>query len=558
MSVISMESARENLERSLEMHRAMADILKISLEPLSLASILERSLRVLISVPWLSIEPRGAVFLADLQSEELELTAHVGLPCALLGACRHVPFDRCLCGQAAATRELVFADRVDERHVNRYLGMEPHGHYCMPILSDELLLGVLTLYLKADHARQPEEQAFLESVADVLAGVIRRKQAEEALRKSEERFDLAIRGTDAGIWDWNVVTGQVYFSSRWKSMLGCGDEEIRCSFSEWEERLHPEDRHRALATIEAYLAGKADDYELEHRLRHKDGSYRWILARGAAVRDDSGRPYRMVGSHLDITQRKALEQDFQSREAQLLAARQIQEHIWPPKAPVLEGFDIAGKVFPAEFAAGDHFDYFRLEDGTLVFLIADVAGHGFSSALLMASTHAYIRSLFSTNLNIEEVLRHTNLELMRDTDLFVSMILGCLCPQNRTFVYINAGHPTGYVLDPSGQVKHALPSSTPPLAIMEMSFISSEPIQLEPGDMLLMATDGVMEARSEENTEFSNERFLEVVRTHCHRAADEIIASLHQSVEDFCGSEGIEDDLTVLIIKADLTAATPD
>lgn len=245
MNTVYAETDRENLERSLEMHRAMADILKISLEPLDLASILERSLRVLISVPWLSIEPQGAVFLANAQSRELEMAAQVGLHCALLGACSHVPFGQCLCGQAAATGELVYADHVDQRHTTRYEEMEPHGHYCVPLLSDDVLLGVLTLYLKPDHPRQPAEQRFLESAADVLAGVIKRKRAEEALQKSEERFDLAIRGTDAGIWDWNLLTGQVYFSPRWKSMLGYGEDEIADNFSEWEERLHPDDRQRA-------------------------------------------------------------------------------------------------------------------------------------------------------------------------------------------------------------------------------------------------------------------------------------------------------------------------
>ena len=105
--------------------------------------------------------------------------------------------------------------------------------------------------------------------------------AEEALRRSEERFDLAVRGTDAGIWDWDLRTSEVYYSARWKSILGYAEDELRNEYSEWETRLHPDDRERAKKAIEDYIEGPDPEYELEHRLRHKDGTYRWILSRGA-------------------------------------------------------------------------------------------------------------------------------------------------------------------------------------------------------------------------------------------------------------------------------------
>jgi PAS domain S-box-containing protein len=141
---------------------------------------------------------------------------------------------------------------------------------------------------------------------DLLEQQIRAATA--ALAESEERFQLAVRGTDAGIWDWDLRTDKVYFSPRWKSMLGYAEEEIGDDYTEWERRVHPDDLPRALEAIRAYRSGETNQYELEHRLRHKDGTYRWILARGTLVRDAQGVPYRMVGSHIDVTGRRLAEE----------------------------------------------------------------------------------------------------------------------------------------------------------------------------------------------------------------------------------------------------------
>ena len=216
-----------------------------------------------------------------------------------------------------------------------------------------------------------------------------RRCPEEALRASEERFDLAVHGTDTGIWDWDMHANTVYFSPRWKSMLGYEDREIGNGFCEWRDRVHPEDQPRALAAIQDYLEGRKSEYELEHRLRHKDGTYRWIIARGAAVRDSAGKPYRMVGSQIDITDRKRAEESVRENLAQLVAAQKIQQHLLPDRPPALPGFDVAGALYPAEFAAGDHFDFLPMPDHCLGIVVADVAGHGIGPAILMASTHAH-------------------------------------------------------------------------------------------------------------------------------------------------------------------------
>ena len=136
----------------------------------------------------------------------------------------------------------------------------------------------------------------------------------EERSRAREQLDLVIQGTDAGIWDWNILTNEVYQSPRWKRMLGFEDHELAAGFDTWESRIHPEDHSRALATFRDYLSGKLPRYELEHRLRHRTGEYIWVLSRGIVVRDSAGRPLRVAGSHLDITALKAAESALRASE----------------------------------------------------------------------------------------------------------------------------------------------------------------------------------------------------------------------------------------------------
>lgn len=130
------------------------------------------------------------------------------------------------------------------------------------------------------------------------------KRAQEALRESEERYALAARGANDGLWDWNIQTGRVYFSPRWKSMLGWRENEIGDSPDEWFNRIHDADRERVQEEIAAHRKGSTPHFESEHRMLHKDGSFRWMLNRGLAVADGSGSTLRMAGSQTDITERK--------------------------------------------------------------------------------------------------------------------------------------------------------------------------------------------------------------------------------------------------------------
>jgi len=129
----------------------------------------------------------------------------------------------------------------------------------------------------------------------------RRRESDAALQSSEERWSFALEGSRDGVWDWNVQTNEVFFSKQWKTMLGYGENEIEPRMDEWTSRVHPDDFAHVIDEVQRHLCGQVPDYQVEHRVRAKNGTYRWILARGRIVSHDaSGKPLRMVGTQTDV------------------------------------------------------------------------------------------------------------------------------------------------------------------------------------------------------------------------------------------------------------------
>jgi PAS domain S-box-containing protein len=135
----------------------------------------------------------------------------------------------------------------------------------------------------------------------------RKLKEQQILNFQEERFQFAIEGSNDGIWDWNILKDEVYFSGRWKRMLGYDEQEIKNDFKEWESRLHPEDKEHVFKEVENAFKNKNYSYAVEHRLKCKDGNYKWILARGKVIDWNSDEPLRMAGTHTDISDRKEME-----------------------------------------------------------------------------------------------------------------------------------------------------------------------------------------------------------------------------------------------------------
>jgi len=158
-------------------------------------------------------------------------------------------------------------------------------------------------------------------LAHVLMYIMIQKHfASKKTAQMEARLRLAIEGSNQGLWDWDPQTNEVYFSSRWKEMLGFRDDEITSGFAQWSQRVHPEDIEKAMQDLHAHLDGKTEVYESIYRMQHKNGNWLWILDRGKALFDKEGKPIRMLGFHDDITLKKAYEENLET-----LVANQVKE-----------------------------------------------------------------------------------------------------------------------------------------------------------------------------------------------------------------------------------------
>lgn len=162
-----------------------------------------------------------------------------------------------------------------------------------------------------------------------IQDITQRKIAETALAESESRTKLLVQAANVGLWDWDLQTNEAYYSPEWKKLLGYEDTDIKNQFDEWSSRLHPCDLQPTLDAVRAFHEGTSDTYGIEFRMRHRDGSWRWIFAQADLQRDSQNRPLRMMGCHIDITARKEAEEALRKSEERInFALDATQDGLW--------------------------------------------------------------------------------------------------------------------------------------------------------------------------------------------------------------------------------------
>jgi sigma-B regulation protein RsbU (phosphoserine phosphatase) len=380
-----------------------------------------------------------------------------------------------------------------------------------------------------------------------------RKRAEQALQDSEALYRSLVESLPLAIYRKDLQ-GQVTFANQ-RFCRGRG-QPLAQVLGQTDFELYPRDLAEKYRQQERRVLETGQVVEEVQEHPQPGGERSYFQALKAPVYDCRGQVIGTQGILWDITASKQAEEALRCHALESHVARLIQQKLYPAAAPRVPGFDIGGASYPAQATGGDYFDFFPLLDQRLGVVVGDVSGHGSGPALLMAATRAYLRGLAKTERDVSKILALANQALVEDTggEYYVTLFLGCLDPRTRSFRYASAGHPTGYLCDASGAVRRRLPSTGVPLGLFpDCDFPCGDEVTLEPGDILFVVTDGVVEAAAPCGTAFGAERALSILRLYRGDSARHMVDNLYYAVRAFSRQAPQLDDITAVVVKVDAT-----
>ncbi len=518
-----------------------------------------------------------SVLLLDQESDRLRLGAAPGLPSfynAAVDGLQIGPTVGC-CGAAAFTGQRVVAADVTT-HPNwtayRELAERAGIRACWsePILSlAGTVLGTFAMYYHEPIEPAPVELRVIQTAAQTVSVAIERVRAHNLLRELNETLrrrvaletkylveaneklrlteqELRLAAVAFDVHDSIVITdvnGTILrVNQAFTKLTGyTADEVVGTTPRVLRSGRHDDEfYHEMWRTI-----ATKGFWEGEIWNRRKDGQEYLQRLTIACVRDSLGRITHYVANGQDLTHQKRAEAD----RAEILAASSVQRAFLPPHNPCVPGLDIAGSVYPADCVSGDFFNFFTMGQNQVGILIADVSGHGLGAGLVMAKMQAHLRSLTEGCDDPHQLLTDANRGLSwSDSGHFVTMFLGRLDPQTRSFIYAGAGH-QGYLVKASGAA-HILQSTGAPLGI-EATWDADPDLGtvLEAGDLIVLPTDGIEEARNPDRVQFGRNRMLDVIRDNASKPAAEIIECLYHATRRFSAGESQHDDIAAIVVK---------
>ena len=261
---------------------------------------------------------------------------------------------------------------------------------------------------------------------------------------------------------------------------------------------------------------------------------------------------RSIRYAIERNRRNRAEEALANTSEEFRAAQEIQQRLFPTEAPDLDGFDVAGALYPARATAGDYFDYIPMLDGCLGVVVGDVSGHGMGPAMIMSETRACLRTLAQSCSDVGEILTRANRVLAADTGdfHFVTLALVRIDPRTRSLVYASAGQ-RGYLLH-HGDKATVLDSTSLPLGVAQDTVVPlGEQRTLQSGEIVTFFTDGVFEAESPGRVRFSAERALQVLRSERDKSARAIVDALYREIAGFTGHQPQRDDITMVVVKVE-------
>ena len=383
---------------------------------------------------------------------------------------------------------------------------------------------------------------------DAAVRVSRRKAIKE-LRESEMRHRTLIENASDIIVVLNSKGVVSFISPACEKVLGKKEDDF--IGKDWFQFAEESFRLKIKNEYFRSLSQKLVSFSFEGRFIDANGDSRVLDATAQNLLNDEAIE-GVVLNVRDVTERLKSQAAIRDSAEEFRVAREIQQHLFPKQAPIIDGFDIAGASSPAAATGGDYFDYLKTTDGQLVLAVADVSGHGAGPAMLMAETRAYLRLLVRNRHHLGDILVRANNMVGEDVgkDRFITMHLVKLDSKSKMIAHSSSGHTPGYIIGEKGEIKSKMKRTGIALGVTpDAPYEVEGPLKLVKGDIIILLTDGLAETPNSEGELFGAQRVIDELHRNRSLSAAEIVNSVFKMVADFSKGAEQEDDYTMIVAK---------